>query len=261
MIKTFNLENKVILVTGGYGHLGKAVTESLVYHGAKVYVLGRSKDKFSKAFEGNIHTDSRLFFNHCDVAETNSIKKAFEYVYQENNKIDVLINNAVYSKGQSPEEMTDDEWNIGLDGVLGSVFRCIREVIPYFKRVNAGNIINVSSMYGLVAPQFEIYNKSPQFLNAPHYGAAKAGIIQLTKYYASYLGLHGINVNTITPGPFPSPTVQKHENFVKELNSKTSLNKIGTPDDLAGAFVFLASDASSFITGQNIIIDGGWTSK
>lgn len=257
MIRTFNLDNSVVLITGGYGHLGSAITESLLYHGAQVYILARDKDKFLQSFE----SVDNLFFEYCDVSNTDEIKKAFKNIIAKTGKIDVLINNAFYSKGQSPETMTDEEWDFGIDGTLSSVFRCIREIIPYFKDANKGKIINVSSMYGLVAPQFEIYDDFPQFLNPPHYGVAKAGIIQMTKYYASYLGPLGIQVNTVTPGPFPSQRVQESKSFVEALQSKTCLNSIGKPEDLAGAFVFLASDAANFITGQNIIIDGGWTIK
>ena len=116
-------------------------------------------------------------------------------------------------------------------------------------------------MYGMVAPQFEVYEDFPQFLNPPHYGAAKAGIIQLTKYYASYLGAFNIKVNAVTPGPFPSNPVQTEKNFIQELEKKTCLNRVGRPEDLGGAFVFLAADASNFMTGQNLVIDGGWTIK
>lgn len=258
---TFNLQNKVILITGGYGHLGKAITESLVYHGAAVYVLGRDKNKFSEAFKGNENLGRRLHFEYCDIADTQSIKLSFKNINAATKKIDVLINNAFYSKGNSPELMTDDEWITGIDGTLNSVFKCIREILPYMTKEHSGKIINVSSMYGLVAPQFEIYDGFPALLNPPQYGAAKAGIIQLTKYYASYLGHHGINVNAVTPGPFPSQSVQLNTKFVEELIKKTCLNRFGTPEDLAGSFVFLASDASNFITGQNIIVDGGWTAK
>lgn len=260
MVKTFNLDYKIVLVTGGYGFLGKAITESLLFHGAQVYVLGRDKDKFLNSFK-EIKDKSNLFFEYCDVSSTDEIKNTFKKINDKTGKIDVLINNAFYSEGQSPEIMTDEEWETGIDGTLNNVFRCIREIIPYFKETMRGKIINVSSMYGVVAPQFEVYDQFPQFLNPPHYGAAKAGIIQLTKYYASYLGNLGINVNTVTPGPFPSLSVQKSEDFLNELKKKTCLNKIGTPEDLAGVFVFLASEASNFITGQNIIIDGGWTIK
>ena len=114
-------------------------------------------------------------------------------------------------------------------------------------------------MYGVVAPDFRVYDESPQFLNPPHYGAAKAGVIQLTKYYSSFLGRDNITVNAITPGPFPSSAVQEDSDFINHLKNKTALGRVGEPEDLAGAFVFLLSDAANYITGQNIIVDGGWT--
>lgn len=260
MVHTFDLGGKIILITGGYGYLGKAITESLSFHGATVFVLGRSKEKFDAAF-ATVKGKENILFCDCDVASLASIENAFKKIAGEKGKIDVLINNAFFSKGQSPEAMSDEEFAFGIDGTLGNVFRCIKAVIPYFKKNSSGKIINVSSMYGMVSPDFEVYNDFPAYLNPPHYGAAKAGVIQLTKYYANYLGKNGITVNAVTPGPFPSAEVQKATGFIKELKNKTALNKIGNPEDLAGAFVFLSSSASDFVTGQNIVVDGGWTSK
>jgi NAD(P)-dependent dehydrogenase (short-subunit alcohol dehydrogenase family) len=257
---SLNLNQKVILVTGGYGYLGKAITESLVYHGAKVFVLGRDKHKFYKAFENNANLDKNLFFEYCDISNTESIKNAFSKI-SETNIINALINNAVYLSGQSPEGMTDENWTQGIDGVLNSVFRTIREIIPYFKTTGEGKIINVSSMYGMIAPDFKVYDGSPNFLNPPHYGAAKAGVIQLTKYYASYLGKWNIKVNAVSPGPFPSNKVQEDLGFINELKFRTCIDRIGQPEDLAGIFTFLSSDASNYITGQNFAVDGGWTTK
>jgi NAD(P)-dependent dehydrogenase (short-subunit alcohol dehydrogenase family) len=259
MYKGINLKDKVILITGGYGYLGKAIVVGLLSNGAKVFVLGRKIENFQREFE-HYNKDENLLFEYCDVADSESLKQSFEKIHQLNT-IDVLINNAFYSKGQSPEQMTDEDWAHGIDGTLNSVFRSIREIIPYFIENKAGKIINVSSMYGVVAPQFDIYDETPEFLNPPHYGAAKAGVIQLTKYYASYLGKYGINVNAISPGPFPSTNVQKEKEFIEELKKKTCLNRIGKPEDLQGAFVFLASNASDFITGHNLVVDGGWTIK
>lgn len=261
MVYTFSLKNKVVLITGGYGYLGKGITESLLFHEATVYVMGRDEAKFKEAFPDSTLNKSLLNFVSGDISETESIISSFQTVFDKEGKIDVLINNAFYSKGQSPETMTDEEWAYCMDGTLSSVFRTIRSIIPFFKKSGSGKIINVSSMYGVVAPQFEIYDDFPAYLNPPHYGAAKAGVIQLTKYYASYLGKDNIQVNAVTPGPFPSESVQQAKGFVDELKAKTSLNRIGKPEDLAGAFVFLASDTSNFITGQNIVVDGGWTSK
>lgn len=256
-IYSLRVDSKVIMVTGGYGHLGKAITESLAFHGAQVIVAAKSIDKFNNIFKDN----NKIDFVNFDIADANSIVSGYKIVMEKYGKIDVLINNAFYSKGQSPETMTDEEWAYGIDGVLGSVFRTIREIIPFYKQQGHGKIINVSSMYGVIAPDFSIYDESPEFLNPPHYGTAKAGVIQLTKYYASYLGKHNIQVNAITPGPFPSDTVQQDTKFMEALKAKTCLNKIGTPEDLAGVFTFLSSDAANFITGQNFIVDGGWTSR
>ncbi|GGG25338.1 SDR family NAD(P)-dependent oxidoreductase [Pontibacter amylolyticus] len=255
-VKTlFNLAGKVALVTGGYGHLGTAVSEGLAEAGASVYVLGRSKEKFAEAFQQEGHTSIR--FQECNISLTQSIKDAFAAVALKEGRLDVLVNNAFYSKGQNPEALTDEEWAFGIDGNLNSVYRCIREIVPHFK-AKGGSIINVSSMYGMVSPDFSIYDESPAFLNPPHYGAAKAGVLQLTRYFACYLGKYNITVNAVTPGPFPSEQVQQNEAFVEQLKKKNPLNRIGRPDDLKGAFVYLASDASAFMTGQNMVLDGGW---
>jgi gluconate 5-dehydrogenase len=261
MVYTFDLTGKIILLTGGYGYLGAAIAESLTHHGGTVYVLGRTESKFDKAFDGNPQLGKSLQFQQCDISKTASIKEAFQSVLSKEGGIDVLINNAFYLDGQDPLGMTDEQWDSGIDGTLSSVFRCIREVVPYIEKSESPRIINVSSMYGVVAPDFDVYKEFPESLNPPHYGAAKAGVIQLSKYYASYLGEKGITVNTVTPGPYPSKVVQEKEDFIKQLAQKTLLKRIGKPEDLAGAFVFLASDASSYITGQNIIVDGGWTAS
>ncbi len=258
-IQTFDLTGKVVLITGGYGYLGKAAVESLTYHGAKVYVLGRSEKKFSDAFAENDQKEKSIFFQQCDVAKTASISGAFRSIYEKEKKIDVLINNAFYLSGQDPLNMTDSDWETGIDGTLNSVFRCIRECIPYLEKGKSSRIINVSSMYGVVAPDFDVYKDFPEMLNPPHYGAAKAGVVQLSKYYAAYLGEKGITVNTVIPGPFPSETVQKKEKFISMLKSRTLLKRIGKPEELAGAFIYLASEASGYMTGQSLIVDGGWT--
>lgn len=261
MVTSFDLNGKVILITGGYGYLGTAISESLVHHGAKVYVLGRSRDKFQTAFTTLIESGKNIKFIECDIASSASIQSAFENVAQLESGIDVLINNAFFLQGQDPFSMTDDQWAKGIDGSLNSVFRAIREVLPYMRKSGGGRIINVSSMYGIVAPDFSVYDEHKSMLNPPHYGAAKAGIIQMTKYYASLLGKEGITVNTVSPGPFPSTKVQEQIGFIQKLSERTCLGRIGKPEELAGIFIYLASDASSFTTGQNFVIDGGWTTR
>lgn len=261
MVKTFDLTGKVALITGGYGHLGSAITRSLIYHGATVYVLSRSEARFLEVFRNEQELGTRLFYEHCDISESKSIAEAFSIVAAKERKIDVLINNAFYLEGQDPLGMSDQQWTKGIQGTLDSVFKAMREVVPYMKKSGSGRIINVSSMYGMVSPDLSIYDENPEMLNPPHYGAAKAGVIQLTRYYANLLGKDGITVNAVSPGPFPGPAVQEKANFIAQLNSRTSLGRIGKPDELAGIFIYLASDASSYTTGQVIAVDGGWTSR
>lgn len=258
MNNIFDITDKVILFSGGYGYLGSPCVKYFAECGAKVYVLARSEEKYSEEFSSS----ENIFFSTCDISSTESIKSSIASIFEKEGKIDSVINNAFYLKGQSPEEMTDDDFSYGVDGTLNAVFRVIREIIPIFKQQKFGKIINVSSMYGVVAPDFTMYTESPSSLNPPHYGAAKAGVIQLSKYYASYLGMDNIQVNCITPGPFPSASVkQKDPDFEKRLANNTMLGRVGLPQDLIGAFMLLVSNASDYITGQNIIIDGGWTSK
>lgn len=261
MIYTFDLSKKVILITGGYGYLGTAITQSLIHHGAIVYVLGRSREKFVQAFENDASLDVQLHFEKCDVESTLSIQEVFTRIYEKEGHIDVLINNAFFLKGRDPFNMSDEDWSTGIDGTLNSVFRATREIIPFLPKNKSGRIINVSSMYGIVTPDLSVYNDYPEMINPPHYGAAKAGVGQLTKYYAELLGKDGITVNAVAPGPFPSEKVQEKTGFIEILNQKTCLGRIGKPEELAGVFVYLSSDASSYTTGQIISIDGGWTAR
>jgi NAD(P)-dependent dehydrogenase (short-subunit alcohol dehydrogenase family) len=254
----FSLREKVAVVTGGYGHLGKGFCKGLADAGASVIAAGRNYDKFKLAFiRGN---SRKINFEQMDISSEESVKTAFKNIYKKAKRIDILVNNAVYLQGfDDPAEMSLSDWDYGVDGTLNSVFRCIKLVIPYMRRAKKGSIINISSMYGVISPDFSIYKGHKEYFSPPNYGAAKAGVIQLTRYYAVYLAGYGIRVNCISPGAFPNPNVVKQERFLQKLLAKIPMGRIGRPDELKGAIVFLASGASSYMTGQNIIIDGGWT--
>ena len=252
----FNMKGKTILITGGYGYLGSAISVGLAEYGGNVCVLGRSKQKFDDIFEDN---SASIEFVKCDISQTDSVREAISSVVTNYGSIDVLINNAMYSRGAVPLNISDEDWQYTLDGVLGSTYRCIREAFPFFQNQKSGNIINIASMYGLVAPDFSVYRDAPEFLNPPHYGAAKAAILQITRYFANSLGPWGIRDKSITPGPFPNIEAQKNKDFISELANHTSLQRIGQPEELVGAAVYLSSKASSYVTGQNMIVDGGWT--
>lgn len=261
IINQFKLDNKIAIITGGYGYLGKYFTEALLEAGSTVIIAGRDLEKCKNIIKEMKEKNSEYSIEclEIDISNTESIKKCFKKAYMKFKKIDILVNNAVYSKSNTLEDMTDEEWNYGIDGTLSSTFRCVREVTPYMKKQKEGNIVNISSMYGMVSPDFKIYKNDLKLSNPPNYGAAKSGVIQLTKYCAVYLAKYGIRVNCISPGPFPSYDVQKNEEFVDRLSSKVPIGRIGKPGELKGALIFLASEASSYITGHNLMVDGGWT--
>ncbi len=247
----FDLTGKVCIVTGGSGYLGSACVSALKDFGATVInadIIERKGDADA--------------FIPTDISKTDSFRFLFNQVVEHFGKIDVLVNCAAYFKGHGKESqiesMSDEIWQIGIDGVLSSTFRATREVIPFMKNLG-GSIINFCSMYGLVSPDLRIYGKDNPQKNPPNYGAAKAAIAQFTRYSASALAEYGIRVNSVTPGPFPSPSNSQNTEFNKALASKTMLNRFGKNFEIAGAVLLLASNASSFMTGSNIVVDGGWT--
>ena len=252
--KLFSLEGRVIALTGGYGWLGVAIAKGLASHGGRVFILGRDRERFEAAFG-----DPSVQFVECDLEQSSSIDAAFATVTKIGGGLNVVINNAFYCRGSDPEAISDADWAYSIDGTLGTVHRGIRASIPYLKKQSDSRIINVASIYGLVSPNFSIYEKHPQQKSPPFYGAAKAAVIQLTRYYAVLLGPYGINVNCVTPGAFPSKKTQSNAEFIAAIGAKTPLARIGQPEELQGPFVFLSSRAASYVTGHNLVVDGGWT--
>lgn len=255
----FSLKEKVAIVTGGAGHLGSAMSEGLAQAGANVCIASRDEKK-CKILASKLSSEFgvKAIGLRLDISSKTSIKSCFKSTYEEMGRIDILVNNAYFGEGGTMEEISEDAWNKGIDGTINGVFRCTQEVLPYMEENKAGSIINISSMYGIVSPDPKIYLNT-EFGNPPNYGAGKAAIIQLTRYAACYLGEKGIRVNCVSPGPFPAFDVQKNKSFIEKLNNKVPLGRIGDKNELKGVIVFLASNASSYITGANISVDGGWT--
>ena len=257
MENLFSLKGKNVALTGGCGNLGRIMAKHLLDFGANVFIVDVID---TPPAELSVNTE----YIKCDLSNTDSIRSMFEQI-DANGGLDVLINNAAYGGGAGGKRMTktrmedfdDETWAYGLDGTVGVTFRCIRESIPFFKKNGGGAIVNIASMYGIVAPDHSIYGDTGS--NSPvTYGAGKAGVVQLTKYSASYLAKDGVRVNSITPGPFPKVSATDPD-FLKILQKKTMLGRTGDPNELAGALILLCSDASSFMTGANIVVDGGWT--
>jgi len=259
VMKLFSLRGKVAIVTGGAGHLGSAISEALAEAGANLVVASRNEGN-CKARASRLARDYKVkaMGIALDARSMDSISNCIKTVNGEMGAIDILVNNAVFSKQGPIETISEQDWVEGIDGTLNSVFRCTQAVIPYMEARKSGIIINISSMYGLVSPDPRIYGDTG-YDNPANYGAGKAAILQFTRYAACHLAGKGIRVNAITPGSFPSPEVQKNKWFIANLENKVPLGRIGQPDDLKGVVVLLASAASSYITGQNIVVDGGWT--
>jgi len=256
----FNLEGKVAVVTGGAGHLGKSMAEGLAEAGAHVFITSRDKAKAlitTNSFSDEIK--DKIDAEELNILSTESVKKCFDRIKNDSNKIDILVNNAGHIPSGNFENMSEKDWEDGINGLINGVFRCTKEVIPIMEKNGEGNIINISSMYGKVSPDPSIY-KDSGFNSLPNYGVSKAAIIQYTKYLACHLAKKRIRVNSISPGPFPKDEVQKNTEFINQLKKKVPMGRIGLPDELKGTVIFLASNASSYITGENILVDGGWTS-
>lgn len=256
----FDLTDKIAVVTGGYGHLGQAMVRSLKDCGALVVVAGRSEQKYLDQF--NEQERERIHFLAIDLMDRQSIEDFFKGLASKYGDLNILIN-AHSAKSQAPQNLSEGDWApVAMEAMVGSVHRMIRFAREMMKKNQSGKIINIASMYGLVSPDFKLYQGDgcEEFVSPPHYGAAKAAIIQLTKYYAVLLGKENIQVNAISPGPLPKDDIQeKNKIFIERLKAKNPLNRIGKPEDLSGVAVLLSSEASDFITGQTIQVDGGWT--
>lgn len=259
MSDLFSLKGKVALVTGGAGHLGLAMSEVLAAYGATVYIASRNESNNIK-IANNISrkTGSKVLGIQLNNLNIGSVNHTVSTIIENEGKIDILINNSY--AGKTGELLTGSEydWMESFDGSIYATYRMIKSVLPHMLEQKKGSIINIASMYGIVSPNPEIYGSSMQN-NPPHYGAAKAGIIQFTKYLAGHFGNQGIRTNCISPGPFPNKETQKNKEFVANLAEKNPMKRIGYPEELKGITLLLASDASSYINGQNICVDGGWT--
>lgn len=255
-LELFSLEGKTAVVTGGCGHLGQAMVAALADAGAAVWVAGTNHEKFLRVFG----PDTSLHFVKIDIMDSTSIREAFTEVAREAGQIDVLINNAAQYAGigKKSEDLSDDDWVRCIEGIAGSTYKCIREVLPFMQA--GGSIVNIASMYGIVSPYLAVYEPPCEASLIPvNYSAGKASVIQMTRYFGTYLIDRKIRVNSISPGPFPSPKVQENKVFADRLREKNPSHRLGDPEDLKGAVLFLASDASKYVVGQNIQVDGGWT--
>lgn len=253
----FDLTGKRVVLFGGAGYLGSATACALLDLGASL-VVADIFPEHTKKNTAELEANPRCKLIPCDLNDAAQIRAAYDACEKAFGGMDTLINMATYGSSNSIEKMTDEEWATGIEGTLNTTFRTIREAIPYLAKNEKSSIVNTASMYGIVSPDPRIYGDSGQN-NPPNYGAAKAAVLQLTRYCAGHLAAKGIRVNSVTPGPFPDERKLPPEEFLKQLENKTMLGRVGRRNEIAGAYCYLVSDAASFTTGANITVDGGWT--
>lgn len=249
----FSLKDKVVLITGGAGLIGRAYVELCAQYGAKV-VLVDVDEKAAKKIK-----NKNVFFMRCNIVNEAEVGNLVRDVIKKFGKIDALVNNA-YPKGKNYgakyEDVTYDDFVENLSLHLGGYYLMAHEVSKTMKKQRFGVIVNMGSHYGFVAPRFEIYEGTEMTMPV-EYSAIKGGVINLTKYLASYLGKYNIRVNSISPGGVFD---NQPKSFVKAYEQRVILGKrMATVWDLAPVLVFLLSDASDYMTGQNLVVDGGWT--
>jgi NAD(P)-dependent dehydrogenase (short-subunit alcohol dehydrogenase family) len=255
----FSLAGRGVVVTGGGGHIGGAIALAASAAGAIVVVGGRHLEPLEAVVRSaaQLELQGRVVAVVADVAEARGLEALLDRVGAEAGSIDGWVNNAYTGPMASFDRGTRSDFEASLAAGLTNPMLATQAAAA---RMGAGgSIVNIGSMYGIVSPQPRAYGAHPEFHSPPAYGAAKAGLIQFTRYAAVHLAPKGVRVNAISPGPFPSPVVQKSADFITELDARVPLGRIGTPEELGPPAVFLLSDASSYVTGHNLIVDGGWT--
>ena len=241
------LKNKVIIVTGGSGLIGQSIIKQVYKEGG--LAINADITHSTNLQEGLVN---------CDVTDINSVQNCINILISEYGKIDGWVNNA-YPRtndwGNYFEDIKILSWKTNIDMQLNSVFICCQEVLKIMKDQRNGSVVNIASIYGSVGPDFSIYEGTNMTMPAA-YSAIKGGVINFTRYLASYYGSYNIRVNCISPGGIFD---RQSSNFVNNYESKVPLRRMGLPEDISPAVAFLLAQESSYITGQNIIIDGGWT--
>lgn len=258
-MNSFSIENKHILITGATGYLGSKLAISLANKGAHIYVNSRTLKNCSDLVTTITNSGGKATIACFDVTKREDIEKFSTEV----KIMDVVINNSYSGAGGNIESSREEDY---LDTYKSSVIASsslIQLLLPALRsavKLNGhASIINIASMYGLVSPDQRIYS-SIEGTNPPFYGAAKSALIQWTKYAACEFAKENIRINSISPGPFPSAASQeKFPSMIKEIVNKVPMGRLGRPEELVGPIIFLSSEASSFVTGTNLIVDGGWT--
>lgn len=244
------LEDKIIILTGASGLIGKAAEEHLTLNGAKVVSVDLC---FDDDYTSNLQLK-------LDVTKKEDVLELIQQTLKKYNRIDGLVNLA-YPRtedwGKKFEDISLESWQKNVDMQLNSVFFICQQVLEVMKGQKSGSIVNIASIYGIVGNDFSLYEDYGGTSPAA-YSAIKGGVINFTRYLASYYGKFNIRVNCVSPGGILDEKNQ-HPSFIKKYNEKSPLGRLGRPEEIAPSISFLLSEDASFITGHNLVVDGGWT--
>ena len=257
----FDLSGKIIILTGGSGFLGTQYAEALCQVNANVVIADINIEESQKlSIELTKKYNSQVMAIKTNLNSRQSIKNLVSKVVRKFGKIDVLINNASFRENKKELSMPFENyplsnWNNVISVNLTGMFLCCQEVGKIMQKQKFGNIINISSIYGVVGADQRIYGKS-RINSSVSYAVTKSAILNLTRYLASYWNRKNIRVNSLTLGGVEN---NQDKEFIKNYSYRTMIGRMADKKDYVGAIIFLASDASSYMTGSNLIVDGGWT--
>ena len=250
------LSKKIALVTGATGQLGRQFCHALAKEGALVWVSDLEIDQCKKVVSSLLKNQDHHSLS-LDVANPKSVRNAFSEIKNITGSPDIIINNAGIAVFTPFEDRNFDDFMNVMKVNAGGTFLCIQEGSKLMRdNKTKGSVINIGSIHGIVSGDPRIYTDCAR-KTAECYGASKAAIIHMTKYFAVHLAEFGIRVNCISPGGIFN---NQGKDFVKNYNYRTPMGRMANEDEIADTAIFLASDDSAYITGQNIVVDGGWTS-
>ena len=266
--EVFRLDDDVAVVTGALGRLGPVWVEALIHAGAKVAALDLPTSESSAAFEALVdRVDStRLFRVDCDITDRSTVETALKKVASQLGVPTVLVNNAGLDQppdkpnsrhrvSELPVELFSQMLAVNLTGT----FLVTQVIGGEMASCGRGSVVNIGSLYASVSPDQRFYDHltgDPPFLKTPAYGASKAAVVNLTKYFATLWGPQGVRVNTLSPGGVKA---NQDERFLAKYGQRVPLGRMAESGDLGGPLVFLASEASAYVTGINLRVDGGFT--
>ncbi len=257
----FSLSGKTVLLTGAAGHLGVAMTQALATSGAHVLINSRRADHAQQAVDrvlaGGGSAEAAVF----DVTDVSAIQSFFGHFA--GRPLHGLVNNAYAGGAGTIESCETSGYDTAYGITVVAAHNLLNAALPSLRQaVQASGdacVVNIASMYAMVSPDQRVYD-SPSSTNPPFYGAAKAALLQWSRYAAAEFGKERIRVNAISPGPFPASDVEdSNPQFTARLAARVPLGRIGQAHELGGPIVFLISSASTFVNGANIVVDGGWT--